>query len=85
MLSKAHIKDVCLLHGGADECRYLDDSTGVYICKKKSLEKKDIDAEVDEHLANNKNNGNVYWSPPLGDNCQGFLPLESLLQGYDVP
>lgn len=91
-LSQAQLTDVCMYGMGSDECKYLDGEhdpvTGdmKFICKKKSLERKAIDEEVQEHMDDCKKQGMNPRSQgvPMGDNCQGFLPMKDLLQGYDV-
>jgi hypothetical protein len=91
-LSQNHVTDICLFGCGNQECRYLDgeadQKTGnmTFICKKKSLERKMIDEEVAEQEADcKKNNINpLSIDAPMGDNCSGYLPMKTLLQGYDV-
>ena len=91
-LTQNQITDVCLFGCGSEECRYLDGdvdkNTGdmVFICKKKSLERKMIDEEVLEFETEckNKNINPLSLNSPLGDNCQGYLPMKDLPQGYDV-
>lgn len=92
MLSQKQLSDVCMLHGGAQECRYLDgepDANGnyQYRCKKKSSERKAVDEEVTEFLqeCSAKGQNPHIMGFPLGDNCTGYLPFSSLPQGYDVP
>lgn len=91
-LSKKQVKDVCFYGGGTSQCRYLDDDFNdngniVWICKKKSPDKKLIDEEVDLYLIDMKKKGidPMDQGASLGDNCQGYLPLKSISQGYDVP
>lgn len=89
-ISPKHLADVCMLGLGHKECRYLNselDSSGnvQYFCEKKSIERQNIDIEVDEHIKDSLANG---IDPnkaelPLGNNCKGFLPFKDLLQGYD--
>ena len=95
-LSKNQTRDVCCSGDGSNQCRYFDsefykDNSGnsVYanVCRKKSpAEKKVIDDEVEEFLKNcQKNNQDPdAQNVPLGDHCQGYLPLLTKLQGYDV-
>lgn len=91
-LSQNQVTDICLFGCGNQECRYLDgdvdQKTGnmTFICKKKSLERKMIDEEVAEQVAEyKKNNINpLSTDDPMGDNCLGFLPMKNLLQGYDI-
>lgn len=87
MLTEKQLNDVCLLDQGADECRYLDsDDNGCFVCRKKSLERGPIDQEVTEYFDEcKKDSKDPYQADhPLGDNCQGFLPLKDLPQGYDI-
>jgi len=91
-LSQAQITDVCMFGTDHHECRYLDGESDPqtgdmkFICKKQSLERKAIDEEVDEHLAESKKNGinPISQGVPLGDNCKGYLPMKDMVQGYDV-
>jgi len=90
-LTKKQLKDVCLLYGNEQQCRYLDediDDNGdiCNVCKKQSVYKKIIDDEVDDFLAEMKKNGQdpMAQGVPLGDNCTGYIVLKSKSQGYDV-
>jgi hypothetical protein len=89
-LSPKQTKDVCFLNGGSDQCRYLDedmDDKGniVHLCKKLSPDKKIIDEElVDFYNDMNKSGQDPQkQGVPLGDNCQGYIPLKIKIQGYD--
>ncbi len=91
-LTPKQVKDVCFIQGRHKTCRYLDeedDGTGkiVDICRKLSGHKSIIDKEVDEFLDElaQKNLDPKSQGIPIGDNCQGYLPLVALPQGYDVP
>jgi len=90
MLTLPQVRDVCLTMQGADQCRYLsyDDQTGVQICLKKVPAKKDIiDRQVDKFIEKAKQQGQdpKHMGRALGDNCQGYPPLKTKKQGYDVP
>jgi len=86
MLSKNQVSKICMRGHGHLECRYLDDAGHEFACKKKSVERKIIDEEVAEFIAECKAKGQnpKQQDVPLADNCQGYLPLSSLLQGYDI-
>lgn len=90
VLSLKQVKDVCLINGGANMCKYLDeefDDNGklIDICKKISPDSKIIDSQLVEFLTNMKSAGldPKQQGVPLGDNCQGYLPLKAKIQGYD--
>lgn len=90
-LSKKHVKDICLLNWGSRQCKYLDedfDSNGqiVNICKKQSPDKKLIDLEIADYLFKCVKNGKDPNADmlPMGDNCNGYFPFKSKIQGYDV-
>lgn len=90
-LSLQQVADVCFVQGGSLQCRYLDedvDNKGnmIHICKKLSPDKKLIDEEVNEFLAELAKKGHdpAQQGVPLGDNCSGYMPLKTKLQGYDV-
>lgn len=89
-LSPAQLKDVCLQHQGAGQCRYLaaDDATGAMICLKLVPKKKDqIDAQVAKFVNTAKANGQdpdqMGRAIGRGAGCQGYLPLRVVTQGYD--
>lgn len=91
-LTHKQLKDVCLMWGGHQQCRYLDedqDDNGniVQVCKKLSAYKDIIDDEVDEFFKEMKKNGQdpAAQGLPIADNCQGYVVLKSKAQGYDVP
>lgn len=89
-LSEDHVKDICLIGKGSDECRYLNsaftNNKPIYICQKKSINKSIIDNEIKEFCDECKSKGldPKFTNSPLGNNCNGFLPLTNLAQGYDV-
>lgn len=91
-LTQKQIKDVCFISGGPDQCRYLDedvDDSGnpIYVCKKRSPDKKIIDEELIDFFNEMKKNGQdpAKQGVPLSDNCGGFVVLKTKKQGYDVP
>lgn len=78
MLSKKHLKDICLYETSEpSKCRYLtyDADSDSFLCLKHTGYAK----LVDETLANHDLRGDE----PLGDNCQGYLYLKNIEQGYD--
>ena len=97
MLSLKQLEDVCLVNAGwyggttpvSKQCRYLDNNWhGSNTCLKKKLStKKKIDKLVAAHKVKCKAAGidpqdtNV----PMGDNCQGYIVLKHIEQGYDKP
>lgn len=79
-LSQNHLKDVCLL-GFSDHskmCRYLRNDEldpSKWHCQKLIPHVRErIDSEVEVSASNF----------PSGDNCQGYLILKNIIQGYDV-
>lgn len=90
-LSKKQLKDVCCLGLRNLQCRYLDEEISgpdslVYICKKKSPDKKIIDSEITDFLNMLKIRGQdpKQQTVALGDNCEGFMPFKNKTQGYDI-
>jgi len=91
-LTDKHLKDVCLLHQGHKQCRYLDNVDGGsgwssnYVCKKKTPNKKIIDEEVEIFLYDIMDSGLDAKSQgvPLGDNCDGYQNFKAKSQGYDL-
>jgi hypothetical protein len=90
-LSKKQLKDVCCLGLKNLQCRYLEEDSGdsgdlIYICKKKSPDKKIIDSEITDFLNMLKIRGQdpKQQTVALGDNCQGFMPFKNKTQGYDI-
>lgn len=90
-LTLKQLQDVCLLYGGSDQCRYLDEDVDdkgqvVSVCRKLSPQKKVIDEEIVDFLAEMKKNGQDpdKQGVPLGNNCQGYIVLKTKPQGYDV-
>lgn len=90
MLSKKHLEDYCLPYSGHLRCRFLAEDEhdwSKFYCIKKSKKRAEINAEVVELIKEMKQKG---LSPetqgvPLGDNCDGFILLRHLEQGYDKP
>jgi hypothetical protein len=88
MLSSKHLKDICLLTLGSDQCRYLaEDETDSrkFYCLKKSSKAKEIDIEVEDFLQQMKRKGKdpKKENTPIGDNCSGYIFLRHKEQGYD--
>lgn len=88
-LSINQINNVCLCNAGNKTCRYLynddlDDSK--WFCHKlRPIEKTKIDHAIEEFLEDCKKrkiNPNKL-NKPLGDNCDGYLLLKHIKQGYD--
>ncbi len=88
-LTQKQLRDVCLIHQGHRQCRYLaadDLNWGKWNCLKKTPSKKVIDDEVKDTLAQLKKQGQDYrkHGVPVGDNCSGYPLLKIIDQGYDV-
>lgn len=90
-LTQKQLTDVCFVSGGPDQCRYLDEDTDdqgnvVHLCKKLSPDRKIIDEELVDFYNEMKKTiqDPTKQNVPLGDNCQGYIPLRSKLQGYDI-
>lgn len=89
MLSKNHLKDVCLVDSNNHtRCRYLaedESERGKYYCLKKSSKAKDIDIEVQDFLMEMQMKGKdpKKQNVPLGNNCGGYVVLRHKEQGYD--
>lgn len=90
MLSKKHMQKYCLIDDPTHKrCRYLaedDFMLGKNQCMKKTSIKEIIDDEVESLvvICNKRNIDPKNEKIPMGDNCQGYLPLKYLEQGYDV-
>jgi hypothetical protein len=89
-LSKNHVKNVCLLNCGSKTCRYLHndefDSSKFHCLKLRPIEKNKIDEATENFIANckmKKINPKLI-DKPIGNNCEGFLLLRNIKQGYDV-
>jgi len=94
-LTEKQIKDVCDIYGGGNKCRYMEediieDDDGnmsiVYICRKKSPDKIDIDHDTIAQIMDAKANGIDPHDAEIamGDNCDGYVVLKTKPQGYDV-
>ncbi len=87
MLSKKQLQDVCMLHNGAQECRYLDsvDYTKHCCLKHRKEDKKKIDDAVDKYVADcrKKSIDPIAQGQPIGDHCPGYPYLKHIEQGYD--
>lgn len=91
MLSLNQVRRVC--YGDTSKpsslCRYLEiddfDASKSYCLKLIQSKKNAIDNDVADFIMKSKgrninpNSENV----PLGDNCQGYIKLKSISQGYD--
>lgn len=91
-LSDAQIKNRCLAHCGARQCRYLvanPKKWGNFNCAKLVPGmKKDIDVSANKIIMAARKAGSdpfAQWTP-VGDggSCNGYPFLPSLKQGYDV-
>jgi hypothetical protein len=91
MLSQKHLHDICLLFdGGYKQCRYSEEDSQTwkwYCVKLQKDHKAAIDKNVEEYLHECKKKGidPKKGTPSLGDNCQGYVVLKYLEQGYDQP
>lgn len=94
-LTKAHLRDVCMLNGGTSgqyhlQCRYLatdDNDWTKHMCAKKVKKEADIiDIEVSKFIADCKKNGQdpKKQNRAIGDNCAGYTYFRYKKQGYDV-
>lgn len=90
MLSPKQLQDVCLSQdGGSGRCRYLEqdeDNWHNFFCVKLIPKKKqDIDDQIALFLEKCKKLGKDPHKDniPLGDNCNGYLKLRHVQQGYD--
>jgi hypothetical protein len=89
-LSKKHVKDVCLHNCGSKTCRYLStdelDSSKFYCFKLRPIDKNDIDQSIEDFSSDCKRRkiNPKSIGKAIGDNCEGFLLLKNLSQGYDV-
>lgn len=88
-LSQKHLNNVCLLGKGSKTCRYLyndDLNQSKWYCNKlRPIEKSKIDVSIDNFIFDCKKrkiNPNEL-ERPLGNNCEGFLLLKNIKQGFD--
>jgi len=88
-LSQNQIKNVCMCNAGSKTCRYLyndDLDESKWICQKlRPIEKAKIDNSIEEFVQDCKKrklNPNKL-NRPLGNNCEGYLILRNIRQGYD--
>lgn len=90
MLSRLQVLNVCMFGGGNKCCRYLVedelDSSKFHCNKLRPLEKANIDKEVSGFILDckRKKTNPSNYSKPIGDNCDGFLILRNIEQGYDI-
>ena len=88
-LSDKQTQNVCLLHQGAKQCRYLEvKNWKTCKCLKLTGKRADIDKKVKETLEKMKKMGQdpELHGAPIGDggNCSGYPYLEFVKLGYDV-
>lgn len=90
MISKNHMQKYCLIDDMSyRRCRYLaedDFVLGKHQCMKHTTQKDAIDEELNSliSISFKKNLDPKEENIPMGDNCQGYLPLKYVVQGYDV-
>lgn len=91
MLTLNQVRHVCTGDSSPGSgCRYLErddlDSSRFYCLKMVEAKREAIDAEVEEYLSRLKNPSKTKHAEGvmLGDNCQGYIKLKSVWQGYDV-
>jgi hypothetical protein len=90
-LSIPQLRDVCLLHQGSKQCRFLrsdDNDPDKFFCmKKRPTERRKIDGKVNDFIGDcqKKRIDPSKQNLPIGDNCSGYSVLKHKLQGYDVP
>lgn len=92
-LTKKHIQDICMVHQGYNGCRYLsyDSVTDVFLCAKLNPRLKVI---KDDAVAFNEKEARRINLPVVDyfdlhgigheNNCQGYLYMKHLPQGYDI-
>lgn len=89
MLSKKQLADVCLLGQMSYEtCRYCRrdpiDYAKWYCVKYSKKDQGKIDKKTyDLFIDCDKKGISPYSSVPLGDNCDGYPLLKTIVQGYD--
>lgn len=89
MLSLKQLQDVCLAFSNdSRKCRYCavdEDDPSKYFCMKKSKDRDQIDAEINDEIDDMKKRGLDPYKQnhPLGDNCLGYPILKHITQGYD--
>lgn len=92
MLSLNHIHKFCFgdISNPSTKCRYLErddfDNSKHYCLKLVPLKKVLIDREVADFSQKMRRNGAAQGveMAPLGDNCNGYIKLRSVPQGFDV-
>lgn len=88
-LSQKQLKEICLANSGSKCCRYLYadelDPTKHYCCKLRPIEKAKIDEEIEVFLIDCKKRkiNPKSLNKSLGNNCEGYLFLKNIKQGYD--
>lgn len=87
MLTPNHIRHFCMGDGSPGSgCRYLErddlDDSKFYCLKLVESRRRSIDEEMDADTPKRQRSGGD--EVMLGDNCQGYIKLKSIWQGYDV-
>lgn len=83
MLTNRQVVDICQLGQGKSQCKYLskDEDEKWVCCKLHPFLKR----QAEDKLVNIKKFvGRPSTAIPAGDNCQGYLMLKYIQQGYDV-
>jgi len=89
-LTLKQVQDICLLGGGAGQCRFLAEDEQIdskfYCLKRVAQQRPEIDQEVGDFIKKHKDRGVDPYSMglPLGDNCGGYRFLKAKMQGYDL-
>lgn len=90
MLSRLQVQNVCMAGHGDKCCRYLIeddlDPTKFHCNKLRPIEKTKTDNEVNDFILDckRKKTNPSNYSKPIGNNCDGFLILHNIEQGYDI-
>ncbi len=85
VLSIKHVTEICQLDKSG-ECMYLEqdylDLSKWHCLKKNKVKKADREKEVNKYIKQAKDDGHEP-EIPLGDNCEGYLILHHIEQGFD--
>lgn len=88
-LSQKHLKEVCMNNCGSKTCRYLYnddlDEAKWYCNKLRPIEKAKVDDSIEVFLVDCKKRkiSPKTLKKSMGDNCEGYLVLKNIKQGYD--
>lgn len=88
MLSKAHLQSVCNLGKGQSQCMFVEESDelGKYFCMKLTGERRRIEEQsksvYEQLISQGIRPSDIVV--PMSDNCQGFIALRTVVQGFDV-